>query len=102
MTLAHPSLPISKEELAAFCERWGIRELALFGSAARGELRPDSDFDFMVEFKPDANVGYSYIDMLDELAEIMGRPVDVMSKEGLRNPYRRASIERDLTVLYAA
>jgi predicted nucleotidyltransferase len=102
MTLAHPSLTISQEELAAFCKRWGIKELALFGSAARGEMRPDSDYDFMVEFEKDAHIGLKIIDVMDELAELVGRPIDLTSKEILRNPYRRASIERDLTVLYAA
>ncbi len=102
MTLAHPSLTISREELAAFCQRWGIKELSLFGSAARGELRPDSDVDFMIEFDEDAHVGYSYIQVRDELAKMVGRPIDLTSREILRNPFRRASIERDLTVLYAA
>jgi predicted nucleotidyltransferase len=102
MTLAHPSLTISREELAAFCERWGIKELALFGSAARGEMRPDSDVDFMVEFEDSAHIGLEFIDLMDELAEMLGRPVDLTSKEILENPYRKASIERDLTVLYAA
>jgi predicted nucleotidyltransferase len=102
MTLAHPSLTISREELADFCERWGIKELALFGSAARGEMRPDSDVDFMVEFRPDAHIGFKFIDVIDELAELVGHPVDLTSKEILRNPYRKAAIEGDLTVLYAA
>ncbi|MGE0056620.1 MAG: nucleotidyltransferase family protein [Dehalococcoidia bacterium] len=102
MTLAHPSLTISREELAAFCKRWGIKELSLFGSAARGELRPDSDVDFMVEFDEDAHIGLDFITVMDELARLVGRQVDLTGKEILRNPYRRASIERDLTVLYAA
>ena len=103
MTLVHPSLTISTEELTAFCERWGIKELALFGSAARGELRPESDVDFMIEFKRDAHVGLrEYFSLRDELSEMVGRPIDISSKETLRNPYRSASIMRDLTVIYAA
>jgi predicted nucleotidyltransferase len=103
MTLAHPSLTISQEELAAFCKRWGIKELALFGSAARGEMRPDSDYDFMVEFEKDAHIGlWEFVGVQQELVELLGRPVDLVGKGTIRNPYRRASIERDLSVVYAA
>jgi predicted nucleotidyltransferase len=56
----------------------------------------------MVESQPRARIGLEYIDLMDKLAEMVGRPVDLTSKEILRNPYRKASIERDLTVLYAA
>ena len=45
--------------LADVCRRYSVRELSLFGSAARGEMRPESDVDFMVEFKPGARVGRS-------------------------------------------
>ena len=103
MTLAHPSLTISREELAAFCERWGIKELALFGSAARGEMRPDSDVDFMAEFDEDARISlFDLVDIHTELAEMVGRPVDFIEKGTIINPYRKASIARDLTVVYAA
>lgn len=103
MTLAHPSLTISREELAAFCQRWGIKELSLFGSAARGELRPDSDVDFMIDFDGTVRIGlYELVDIHDELAELLGREVDVIEKGTITNPFRKASIDRDLTVLYAA
>jgi predicted nucleotidyltransferase len=103
MTTVHPSLPVSLEELRPFCEKWKVKELALFGSAARGEMRPDSDYDIMVEFEPDARWSlWDLVPMHEEIQALLGRKVDLLEKAPIRNPYRRASIERDLIVIYAA
>ena len=103
MTRAHPALTISAEELAEFCRRWSVTELALFGSAARGEMRDDSDYDFMVEFDESATWDlWDFVRMKREFEELLGRSVDLVSKGTIRNPYRKRSIERDLTVVYAA
>jgi uncharacterized protein len=99
----HPSLNVSRETIAAFCGRWQIIELALFGSAARGELRPDSDVDVMVQFGADET--WSLLDLARmklELEAMFGRTVDLMVKGTVRNPFRKRTIARDLTVLYAA
>ena len=94
---------LSSAEVAAYCGRWKIRELAIFGSAARGEMRADSDIDLMVEFA--AGETWDLLDLVDmklELERIVGRPVDLVEKGTIRNPFRLKSIERDLTVVYAA
>lgn len=66
-------------------------------------MRPDSDVDFLVEFEESARIGLTaYFELKEELARMVARPVDIVSKEVLRNPYRRASIMRDLAVLYDA
>lgn len=66
-------------------------------------MRPGSDVDFLIEFDKSAHIGLvAYFELKDELSRMVARPVDLVSKEALRNPYRRASIMRDLTVLYAA
>jgi predicted nucleotidyltransferase len=97
------SLSISAEQVADFCHRHGIVELALFGSAARGELRPESDVDVMVTFAPDASWDlYDYAEMQSELELIFRRPVDLVEKGTIANPHRQRTITRDLTVLYAA
>lgn len=99
----HPSLNVSRETIAEFCQKWQIIEFALFGSAARGELRPDSDIDVMVEFAPEARHSlYQLVDIQAELKALFGRDVDVLTTKEIRNPFRRRSIMRDLTVLYAA
>ena len=82
--------------LAAFCRRWKIDELSLFGSAVRGELRPDSDLDFLASFARDAEWSlFDHVRMEDELSGIVGRDVDIVSKravEASHNPVRRRDI----------
>jgi predicted nucleotidyltransferase len=88
--------------LTDFCRRRNIVELGLFGSAARHELRPDSDFDFLVTFAPDAET--SLLDLVEaklELEDVLGREVDLIERRSLQNPYRRRLILHDLIPLYA-
>ncbi len=98
------ALRIPQDRLKQLCRRYHIRKLALFGSAARGELGPESDVDLIVEFSP--NQAPSLWDspgMDKEFSALFGqRPVDMVPPEVLRNPYRRKTIERDLKVLYEA
>jgi predicted nucleotidyltransferase len=102
-TLKLPGLQFSQHDLEAFCERWGVVKFAIFGSAARNQLRPDSDVDVMVTFKPDSRVSlWDFVTMKDELSGLFGRPVDMIEDGAVRNPLRKKSIERDLTVVYAA
>ena len=60
MTLAS-GIEVSPEAVAAICSRRRIRELAVFGSAARGDMRPDSDVDILVEFEPGAHPGLGFL-----------------------------------------
>ena len=94
---------VSPERLREFCERWKVAELALFGSAARGDMTPDSDVDLAVTFLPEAEWSlFDFASMQIELQELFGRRIDLVEKGTIRNPFRRKSILRDLTVLYAA
>ena len=87
--------------IEAFCTRWWVRELALFGSAVRGELRPDSDLDVLISFDEDAPWSlWDLIAMQDELTELFGRKVDLVEREALRNPYRRECILSTRKVIY--
>jgi len=90
-------------ELADFCRKWRVRELSLFGSALREDFRADSDVDVLVSFEPSA--GWSLLDLVtmrEELETLVGRHVDLVELEALRNPYRRAAILNTKRVLYAA
>jgi predicted nucleotidyltransferase len=93
---------IDRAALAAVCRRYGIRKMSLFGSAARNELRPDSDVDLLVEFKPTSKTTlFDYVDMQEDLSPLFGnRPVQIASPEILKNPYRRRTILPDLRILY--
>lgn len=82
----------SRRELLA--RRFGARRLALFGSAARDELRPDSDIDVLVEF--DGPPSFErYFELKDYLEQALGRPVDLVTESGLK-PRARRQVERDL------
>ncbi|HVP08061.1 MAG TPA: nucleotidyltransferase domain-containing protein [Burkholderiales bacterium] len=95
---------IDGQALSRICRKYGVKKMSLFGSAARGELRPDSDVDLMVEFKPSSTTtSFDLIDLQDELSALFGnRKVGITSPDILKNPYRRRTIERDLRTLYAA
>lgn len=98
-----PHVQMDPEDLAAFCRKWGIRELSLFGSALREDFGPGRDLDFFVSFDPEARVDIdALLGMKEELEARHGRPVDVVEKEALRNPWRRYEIMRTRKVLYAA
>jgi predicted nucleotidyltransferase len=91
------SLPnLSRAQCTSFCSRWGIVELAIFGSAVRGELRPDSDLDVLVSFDPGQSV--SLLDLAEmelELEEICGREVEIVTRrsvEASENSIRRKEI----------
>ncbi|HEB76904.1 MAG TPA: hypothetical protein ENI90_00060 [Methylothermaceae bacterium] len=96
------AIEVSRAALKALARKYHIHRLSLFGSAARGELRPDSDIDLMVEFEPGkAPSLWKVVALQEEFSTLFqGRPVDVTSPEILRNPFRRKTIEKDLKVLF--
>jgi uncharacterized protein len=94
---------IDSDKIAAFCRKWKVKELALFGSVLRRDFRPDSDVDVLVTFEPNMPWSlYDWVDMIEELRQIFGRDVDLVSRQGLRNPYRRQTILSSCEVVYAA
>jgi uncharacterized protein len=97
------AIAVPQKEIEAFCRKWKLKEFALFGSVLGDEFRADSDVDVLVEFKDEADWSlYDWIAMIDELSEIFGRKVDLVAKEGLRNPIRREAILSERQVLYEA
>ena len=101
-TLHLGDIEVDRAQLADVCRRYQVRELSLFGSAARGEMRPDSDIDLLVEFLPDADVSLlEHAGLMLELARVLGRKVDLVSKRGLK-PLIRDSVLADARLVYAA
>ena len=73
----------------------GVAHAALFGSVARGEDRPDSDIDIMIEIAPDSRMDlFRYVGIVQYVEELFPVPVDVANREGLK-PFVRPSAERD-------
>ncbi|AVO49818.1 hypothetical protein C6568_11575 [Melaminivora suipulveris] len=90
-------------ELAALCRRYRVLRLDVFGSAATGRSREDSDIDLLVEFEP-MSEGYAdaYFGLLDALQALLRKPVDLVVAGAIRNPYFRQSVEASRRPLYAA
>lgn len=95
------NIAVRADVLEALCRRWRVRELALFGSAVREDFSPESDVDVLVSFDEDAPWSlWDLITMQNELADLFGRPVDLVEREGLRNPFRRRRILETRQVIY--
>jgi predicted nucleotidyltransferase len=99
-------VPVPEGEIAAFCRRWEITELVLFGSVLKDDFGPESDVDVLVTFSPEARwTLFDLVKMQEELATIFGRAVDLVSRRGLdmsRNYLRRKAILSGSEVIYAA
>jgi predicted nucleotidyltransferase len=93
---------LEHKALAAICRKYGVKKMSLFGSAARNELRADSDVDLLVEFKKSSKTtSFDIVHMQDELSLLFGkREVNIAGLEILENPYRRRTILPDLKILY--
>jgi hypothetical protein len=97
---AHPV--VDPQALAALCRRWGIRELAIFGSALREDFTPESDIDLLVEFEPGTVLGFRRLDLERELSELFGgRRIDLVPRKYL-HPRLRDQVQREARVQYAA
>jgi uncharacterized protein len=101
----HTATSQHRSGISAICQRYGIRKLEVFGSAARADdFQPDSsDADFLVEFAPDVQPGLdTFFGAKAALEALLGRGVDLMEPGAVRNPYVRASINRNREAIYAA
>ena len=104
--MAKLAITLPEDIIADFCQRWKITELSLFGSVLRDDFRPDSDIDMLVTFASDA--AWSLLDhirMEQELEGLLGRKVDLVSKQGIeqsKNWLRRKEILRTAVPYYVA
>ena len=98
-------LAITPGQLAEFCQRWKIIELALFGSILRDNFSTQSDVDILVRFVPHHSWGLEFIQMREELATLLNRPVDLLTYQSILNSHnslRRRAILESAEVIYRA
>jgi predicted nucleotidyltransferase len=97
------NIRIPRKKIIEFSHRWQVTEFSLFGSVLRDDFRPDSDVDVLVTFAPDAEISlFDMVQMKIDLENIFHRPVDVIEKDALENPFRKREILRTAQVIYAA
>jgi hypothetical protein len=104
-------MPVANEvsekhgELAELCRKHRVRRLEIFGSAADGTFQPDrSDLDFLVEYgelQPGERAD-AYFGLLEDLANLFGRKVDLVEPGAMRNPYFIRRVNESRTVVYDA
>jgi predicted nucleotidyltransferase len=99
-------IELPMEAIEAFCQRWQIVEMALFGSVLRADFGPESDIDVLVTFAPEAKQTLNnLLAMYDELEALLGRNVDIIDRETIersRNHIRRRAILNSARIIYVA
>ena len=90
-------LILHRERLLAAVARHHAHSLRVFGSVARGEERPDSDVDFLVDFEPDASL-LDLIGLKEDFEAVLGRPADIVTAEGV-SPFLRDRILKEAVPL---
>ena len=96
-----PGVEADEARLAAICDKYGIAELKVFGSRARGQAAPDSDIDILYTLRPGRRLGWEIEQLADELASLLGHPVDLVSLRAL-HPRLRPAVLAEARPLYAA
>ena len=93
------------DEVRALCEKYGVKRLGIFGSAVKGKFNPEtSDLDFVVEFFPHEPAGFKspYFRLAHELEDLFQRPVDLVERTAIRNPYFHKVLQLSEQSLYVA
>lgn len=96
-------IQIPKDALESLCRRYHVQELALFGSVLSSDFNTQSDIDVLVTFAPNSPLDlFDLSEMRRDLEHFFGRPVDLIEKSALKNPFRKKHILQTMEVIYAA
>lgn len=102
----HRLIDQRRAEIVQLCHRYGVRQLEVFGSAARGtDFDPvTSDADFLVDFKPGGDLPplEQFFGLSSALERLLGRPVDLVERGAIKNPFILADIDQAREVIYAS
>lgn len=97
-------ITIPKNQIEAFCKKWKVKELAIFGSVLREDFNTmTSDIDVLISFLPNENWGWEIVEMKEELEQIFKYKVDLVEKSAVekdRNPIRKQEILKSYKVVY--
>lgn len=99
------AVPLPMDAIHDFCRKWKIAKLEVFGSILRADFGPASDVDFLVTFEPSARWGLEIVEMEHELAGIVGRRVDLVSRRAVEdsdNWIRRQAILESAQAIHIA
>lgn len=98
------SIETYSEDLRDLCQRFHVKRLDIFGSAATGQMKESSDIDLLVEFDEQVNPRRfdNYFEFLRALEGLFDRHVDLVETGGLRNPYFIQEVEATKRRIYAA
>lgn len=100
--MLNQQLILPREKITHFCQKWNVTEFALFGSVLREDFNVSSDIDALVTFAKTSQTSlFDLAQMQLELQELFGRPVDMVEKASLTNPYRKTAILDSAEVIYA-
>lgn len=94
-------MQFDENRLAAVCRKYGIARLEIFGSASHGDMNESSDIDLLYELAPGSKLGWEIETLADELAEIFGREVDLVSRRAIHERLRERVLS-EARSLYAA
>lgn len=96
-----PGLAVDEAKLREVCTRYGVARLEVFGSVSRGDAGPDSDVDVLYDLAPGARLGWDIEKLADELTTVLGRHVDLVSRNALHRRLRDGVLA-EARLLYAA
>jgi uncharacterized protein len=100
------AIALKQQEIASLCQRWPIKELALFGSVLRNDFHPDSDVDILVTFADDSRLTlFDHQRLQAELEKVFERRIDLISRKALEqshNAARRAAILQSAEPIYVS
>ena len=100
--LKKSNIDLPADEITALCRRYQVRQLALFGSVLGSDFGSESDVDFLVEFEPEAQIGFMDLSgMQIELSDLLRRPVDLVPRDGLK-PVIRDTVLNSAEIIYEA
>jgi predicted nucleotidyltransferase len=94
-----PNIVVPEDAIEEFCRKYHIRKLSFFGSVLSDRFRSDSDVDVLVEFEPEARVGLKFIEIQEELSQLLGRSVDLNTPGFLSRHFRQQVLD-NAVVLY--